>query len=436
LKPENILLDGNIPKITDLGLARSSRLKPLCQTVDAQGTLAYMPPEQFIDFKRVDQRGDIFSLGRILYEAITGKISKETIPFKTVKMANPNTPFFQKLDKIIQWATAEEREQRLDSVEKMRQLLKEAIQELEAEKNKPNITALPVSGYGWAHPRWIWGGIALVLAAVLGMTIWHLLGNPGMTHRAANEGKQAAPQTVESHPPSSLVQGLPKSIVSEDGMTMILIPGGPLPVVSEVSKGSIRSMQMKSFYMDETKVDFHHFQDFLNEVKKVVTVENGVVKSKGQIWFLMGQGTEPSATIIFEHGRFHLRDPKVAPLPVVRVTWQGALAYAQHYKKRLPSESEWKYALLKIRSPAGSSSSGPSESRLVLKDMEGKIFEWAVRQKGLQETGQTDRRDKVTADSFFLGKPDPGKEIKIHSSLPWEGFRDVGFRCVADIPEK
>ncbi len=76
LKPENILLDGNIPKITDFGLARSTRLKPLSQTADAQGTLSYMPPEQFIDFKWVDQRGDIFSLGRILFEAVAGKISQ------------------------------------------------------------------------------------------------------------------------------------------------------------------------------------------------------------------------------------------------------------------------------------------------------------------------------------------------------------------------
>jgi formylglycine-generating enzyme required for sulfatase activity len=194
-------------------------------------------------------------------------------------------------------------------------------------------------------------------------------------------------------------------------------------------------VQVKSFYMDETKVDFIHFQDFLNEVKQGVTVENGEVKSKGQVWFLMGQGIEPAGTIIFEHGRFHLRDPKVAPLPVVRVTWQGALAYARHYKKRLPSESEWKYALLQNRSSAGSPS-GPSENRPFLKEMEGRIFEWAVRQKGFQETGQPDRRDKVTAESVFLGKPDPREEIKIHSSMPGEGFRDVGFRCVADIQEK
>jgi serine/threonine protein kinase len=428
LKPENVLLDGTIPKITDFGLARSSRLKPLSQTVDSQGTLMYMPPEQFVDFKRVDQRGDIFSLGRILYEALTGKISKETIPFKTVKLSNPTTPFLQKLDQIIQRATAEDREQRLSSVEEMRQLLREAIQELEAKQEGGG-------GFWWARTKWIWGGIALVLVAVLGMTLWHLLGNPGQTHQPANKEKLAAPQICESPPASSPVQSLPKSIVGEDGMTMALIPGGSLPAASEVSNGSTGSAQMKSFYMDETRVTAQNFAEFLNEVKKNVLVENGAVKNKGKTWFLMGQGTEPYEYIIFEHGRFHLRDPRYAPLPVVRVTWQGALAYARHYKERLPSESEWKYALSHSRSPSGSSSPGRSENRVALRDMEGKIFEWAVRQKGLQEAGKPDQPAKGVEDSVFLGKPDPREGVKIYSSLPQEEFRDVGFRCVVDIRE-
>ena len=218
--------------------------------------------------------------------------------------------------------------------------------------------------------------------------------------------------------------------MGEDGMTMVLIPGA-----SKVSNGSTKSAQVESFYMDETKVTAQNFVEFLNEVKKNVVVENGVVKNKGNAWFLMGQGIEPYEYIIFEHDRFHLRDPKDAPLPVVRVTWQGALAYARHYKERLPSESEWKYARLHSKSPVGFSSSGPSQIRLVLKDMEGKTFEWAVRQRGPDETGKPNRSDKVLADSIFLGKPDHREEVKTHSSLPWEGFRDVGFRCVLDIRE-
>ncbi len=171
LKPENILLDGTIPKITDFGLARSFRLKPLSQTADAQGTLSYMPPEQFVDFKRVDHRGDIYSLGRILFEALAGKISHEIIPFKQVKLSNPATPFLQKIDWIIQQATAENRDERTDSIEKLRALLQEAIESLKIG-DTPDLA--PAGTFSkWHHPKWIWAGIAAAFFGVLLMTLWH-----------------------------------------------------------------------------------------------------------------------------------------------------------------------------------------------------------------------------------------------------------------------
>ena len=64
----------------------------------------------------------------------------------------------------------------------MRQLLREAIRELETETKRGN-------GPWWANPKWTWIGIVLVLVAVLGMTFWHLLGNPEMTHRPTQEVK-------------------------------------------------------------------------------------------------------------------------------------------------------------------------------------------------------------------------------------------------------
>ena len=64
-------------------------------------------------FRKADQRADIYSLGKILFEAMTGKIGEGTIPFKTASLPNAETPFFEKLDKIIQDATAENKEERL-----------------------------------------------------------------------------------------------------------------------------------------------------------------------------------------------------------------------------------------------------------------------------------------------------------------------------------
>ena len=80
LKPDNIILDSSgQPKILDFGLARidaSEDLDAITTTAltregQALGTLPYMAPEQFRG-EAVDSRADIFSLGVVLYQMITG----------------------------------------------------------------------------------------------------------------------------------------------------------------------------------------------------------------------------------------------------------------------------------------------------------------------------------------------------------------------------
>ncbi len=75
IKPSNIILqpDGQV-KITDFGIAHIDDATATLQTQagDIMGTPAYMSPEQVLG-KPVDGRTDIFSLGVILYELITGK---------------------------------------------------------------------------------------------------------------------------------------------------------------------------------------------------------------------------------------------------------------------------------------------------------------------------------------------------------------------------
>ena len=79
LKPDNIMFDeSGVPKLADLGIAKFSgagdkAVTTVTQTGVIMGTPAYMSPEQMIDSHQVDARSDIYSLGMVLYEMLTGE---------------------------------------------------------------------------------------------------------------------------------------------------------------------------------------------------------------------------------------------------------------------------------------------------------------------------------------------------------------------------
>ena len=77
LKPHNIMIDkeGNV-RIMDFGIARSLEAKGITAEGLIIGTPEYMSPEQ-AEGKEVDQRSDIYSLGVILYEMVTGRMPFE-----------------------------------------------------------------------------------------------------------------------------------------------------------------------------------------------------------------------------------------------------------------------------------------------------------------------------------------------------------------------
>jgi hypothetical protein len=112
IKPENILVDkrGRV-KIADFGLAKLLGQTPddvsLTGTQQVMGTLRYMAPEQMEGTKAVDHRADIYSLGVVFYELLTGElpVGRFAPPSKKVEID-------VRLDEVVLRALEKEPEQR------------------------------------------------------------------------------------------------------------------------------------------------------------------------------------------------------------------------------------------------------------------------------------------------------------------------------------
>ena len=92
VKPQNVLLnDDGQAKVTDFGIARSLDVHGVTQTGTVLGTSDYIAPEQARGLK-VDPKTDIYSLGAVLYELLTGEVPYSGDNFVAVAMRHVNEP--------------------------------------------------------------------------------------------------------------------------------------------------------------------------------------------------------------------------------------------------------------------------------------------------------------------------------------------------------
>jgi serine/threonine protein kinase len=134
LKPGNIMIDrdGNA-KIMDFGIARSISAKGITGAGVMIGTPEYMSPEQ-VEGKEVDRRSDIYSLGIILYEMLTGQVPFEgdtplaiAVKHKTEVPRDPklvNAQIPEDLSQVVLKCLEKDKEKRYQSADELHSELK------------------------------------------------------------------------------------------------------------------------------------------------------------------------------------------------------------------------------------------------------------------------------------------------------------------------
>jgi serine/threonine protein kinase len=120
IKPENLLIDkkGRV-KIADFALAKLLRRKPLDMTLTlsgmALGTLRYMAPEQMDKPETVDHRADLYSLGVVIYEMLTGEV-----PVGRFELPSQKAQVDVRLDEIVLHALEKEPARRYQHASEIR----------------------------------------------------------------------------------------------------------------------------------------------------------------------------------------------------------------------------------------------------------------------------------------------------------------------------
>ncbi|HEX7607269.1 MAG TPA: serine/threonine-protein kinase, partial [Usitatibacter sp.] len=152
VKPSNIMvMKGTLAKITDFGIARLPNSAVKTMTGLILGSPRYMSPEQVIG-KAIDSRSDIFSLGVVLYEALTGVApfdgdNVNAIMYATVNTTPPppsahNRAVPPMLDLIVAKAMAKLLEDRYQAVKELADDLREVRRQMDHSKPAAALKAM------------------------------------------------------------------------------------------------------------------------------------------------------------------------------------------------------------------------------------------------------------------------------------------------------
>jgi eukaryotic-like serine/threonine-protein kinase len=231
IKPQNLLLrpDGTV-KIADFGIARAAETTKLTQAGSVMGTAAYLAPEQALG-EDVTAAADIYSLGCVLYELLTGRTPYvfETLPELVVKHRQESIPPVRELrpeaskalEAAVMHALARKPEYRPESAAALAKKLAVASPEPPTQPLPPpagvaatDVEASPTEARTEVVPRperrdfalpkgrGFWIALGIVVAAV-GLAIGFTVGNLGGDSSSSKPPAQPAEVAPVEEAPDS-----------------------------------------------------------------------------------------------------------------------------------------------------------------------------------------------------------------------------------------